>query len=235
MTTIDELRECRNMVAVIKAMKSSNPSITLPKKWRDILIKLLDPYILTLYPIQPGETPMSTNDVPGANPVNGDSLHVGCWAEHADGSLIFVEGAEGNSVVFSMFKMKEPLLEYRDRMPDVNFKDLFTWKPGASGTKGVKWTWHDKTPFPWDRIIQKGVTDGPRLPSAHAQMTVAEQIAADLRLQGAELDRRRYEHRGETRRRRPRSAEQILASLEDALDEYRDSRHYGREYDNDRR
>lgn len=38
---------------------------------------------------------MSTNDVPGANPVNKDILAAGCWAEHADGSLLFVKGNEG--------------------------------------------------------------------------------------------------------------------------------------------
>lgn len=46
---------------------------------------------------------MSTNDVPGANPKNADVLAMGCWAEHEDGSLIFVESVEGGTVVYSIF------------------------------------------------------------------------------------------------------------------------------------
>jgi len=33
---------------------------------------------------------MSTNDVPGAKAANNDALAMGCWAEHADGSLILM-------------------------------------------------------------------------------------------------------------------------------------------------
>lgn len=51
---------------------------------------------------------MSTNDVPGANPVNGDKLGMGCWAEHQDGSMILVEGTEGNRVIYSIFDMARP-------------------------------------------------------------------------------------------------------------------------------
>ena len=58
---------------------------------------------------------MSTNDVPGADPRNSDELATGCWAEHEDGSLIFVESTEVNRVIYSVFDMsRTPPLEYRD-------------------------------------------------------------------------------------------------------------------------
>lgn len=137
---------------------------------------------------------MSTHDVPGANPANGDVLAAGSWAEHVDGSLIFVEGNEGGRVIYSMFDMaKDPPIEYRDAMPEVSFKDSFSWKP--KDKKSIKWTWHDKTPFNWDRIIKKGITDGPRLPSAGHVLTAAEQIAESLALRARALDPRQIAHR----------------------------------------
>lgn len=156
---------------------------------------------------------MSTNDVPGANPVNADELSMGCWAEHADGSLIFVESTEANRVIYSIFDMaKEPPIEYRDAMPKVSFNSTFTWKPGSSRVTGEKWTWHDKTPFPWDRIIKGGAKDGPRSAAAehtlnaaeriiesreHHRSTAAERVAEELRLQGEEIDRSDMGHRME--------------------------------------
>jgi hypothetical protein len=140
---------------------------------------------------------MSTNDVPGANPKNNDKLAMGVWAEHADGSLIFVESTEGNRVIYSVFDMdKEPPVEYRDAMEMGTFKRTFSWD--ASGKKAgtnEKWTWHDKTPFPWDKVIEEGVDDGPRVPSARQQLNAAERVAESLRLRGAALDREEYSDR----------------------------------------
>lgn len=163
---------------------------------------------------------MSTNDVPGANPSNGDQLGMGCWAEHADGSLIFVESTEGSRVIYSIFDMsKEPPVEYRDAMPESSFKVTFTWDPKGKKSANEKWTWHDKTPFPWDKIIKAGVVDGPRYPSADHLMsaaervvasrerhtTAAERVAAELRLRGEELDRGNLDHR----------VEKVLSRMED--------------------
>lgn len=126
---------------------------------------------------------MSTNDVPGSNPANQDSLHTGCWAEHKDGSYIFVEGNEANLVVFSMFDTaKDPVVEYRERMAEATFKRMFSW-PGSTD----KWTWHDKTPFPWDKIITKGASDGQKYASAHDQISAAERVAESLKSKGAEI------------------------------------------------
>ena len=50
---------------------------------------------------------MSTNDVPGANPANRDELAMGAWAEHADGSLIFVESTEGGTCIYEVFDLSE--------------------------------------------------------------------------------------------------------------------------------
>jgi hypothetical protein len=165
---------------------------------------------------------MSTNDVPGANPSNGDSLGMGCWAEHSDGSLMLVESTEASRVIYSMFDMsRDPPIEYRDAMPESSFKKTFSWDPTRRSGPNEKWVWHDKTPFPWDRIIKGGARDGSRLPSAdhiaseaervarsrrRMQVahfdddyedadTAAERVARELRLRGQAFDQRNAEHR----------------------------------------
>lgn len=137
---------------------------------------------------------MSTYDVPGANPANNDVLSCGCWAEHADGSLIFVESTEVNRVIYSIFDMaKQPPIEYRDAMTEVAFKKAFSWHPGSSrdadDLDDLVWTWHDKTPFPWDRVIKAGATDGGRFAFAEHTMNAAERVADSLKLRGAAVAR----------------------------------------------
>jgi hypothetical protein len=121
---------------------------------------------------------MSTNDVPGANPKNRDELACGCWAEHEDGSLIFVESTEDDRVIYSVFDMeKDPVTEYRDSMKIGAFKKAFTWNPSDKALlSGIKWTWHDKTPFPWDRVIKKGAKDGIRHVHVEDQLNAAERV-----------------------------------------------------------
>jgi hypothetical protein len=145
---------------------------------------------------------MATNDVPGANPVNNDELHVGCWAEHEDGSLIFIDGAEGGTVVFSMFDMSsDPLFEYRDSMARVTFEKTFSWDPSdpyyktktGAKAKQEKWTWHDKTSFPWDKVIKAGAKSGPKIAHASHVKTAAQRMAENLAMRGREV-RGRYDH-----------------------------------------
>ncbi len=156
---------------------------------------------------------MSTNDVPGANPRNGDELAMGCWAEHDDGSLIFVESTEVSRVIYSMFDMsKEPPIEYRDAMPEASFKKTFSWDPKS--TKSEKWVWHDKTPFPWDRIIKNGFPDGGRLASADDVMTAAERVAESLRIRGANIARDRFQHRAEQEVPQPQAADAFSVILD---------------------
>lgn len=133
---------------------------------------------------------MSTNDVPGANPRNGDALAMGCWAEHADRSLIFVESVEGGRVVYSLFDLsRDPPFEFRDAMPESDFKSSFSWPNKA----GERWTWHDKTPFPWDRVMQD-FPAGTRIASAGAMTTAAQRIAERLGLRGGAVRRDDLSH-----------------------------------------
>lgn len=139
---------------------------------------------------------MSTNDVPGANQRNGDELAMGCWAEHEDESLIFVESTEGGRVIYSIFDTSpDPPVEYRDAMPEAVFKRRFSWSEEANGASEEKWLWHDKTPFPWDRVIKAGATDGPRRPSAAAELNAAQRVAESLRLRAREVDAGNIAHR----------------------------------------
>lgn len=133
---------------------------------------------------------MSTNDVPGANPANRDVLAAQCWAEADDDSLILVHANENGRVIFSVFDMsKTPPTEYRTAMPEERFKEKFTWKGGAGkGGSDDKWTWHDKTQFPWDRIINAGFPEGEKAAFASDQLTAAARVAASLQRMGADVD-----------------------------------------------
>jgi hypothetical protein len=129
---------------------------------------------------------MSTKDVPGANPANKDTLAMGCWAEAADGSLLLVEGLENGTVIFTMFDVgQDPVVEFRDATPEVEFKTAFSFGVDRSGLKDsklakvpsdIKWTWHDKTPFPWSRAIKFGARSGMRYATASDQLAAADRV-----------------------------------------------------------
>ncbi len=131
---------------------------------------------------------MSTNDVPGYNPANKDVLALGAWAEHRDGSLIFVEAVEAGHVVYCMFDMAPtPPVEYRDSMMEAGFESQFSWDPTKKGSE--QWTWHDKTPFPWERIMGS-FPAGQKDVSADATITAARRVAESLNLRaGAIMER----------------------------------------------
>lgn len=129
---------------------------------------------------------MSTHDVPGAKTANRDILAMGCWAEHDDGSLIFVESVEGGRVVFSVFDVaKDPKVEYRTAMPEQAFKDLFSYGDAYTDDDLI-WTWHDKTPFPWERIMGD-FPEGQRPANAEEVLNAAERVAASLKLRAGEV------------------------------------------------
>jgi hypothetical protein len=155
---------------------------------------------------------MSTSDVPGANPANKDVLAMGAWAEHEDGSLILVESVEAGRVVYSIFDVGAPNgpVEYRDAMPEAGFKARFSWKPGQP--QGEKWTWHDKTPFPWDRVM-RDFPSGARRPSADEEMSAAERVAQSLNLR-AEGVRERQQERPTLQR----AATTIMRGIREAID-----------------
>lgn len=156
---------------------------------------------------------MSTNDVPGAREENHDELAAGCWAEHEDGSLVLVESTEASRVIFSVFDMaREPIVEWRGALPEVNFKKRFSWNP--SDPASVKWTWHDKTPFPWDRVIAEGAEEGVRYASARDQLTAAARVAESLNMRAQDFHDR-PERRDQSRPR----LNTILGGLQTALNE----------------
>jgi len=158
---------------------------------------------------------MSTYDVPGSNPSNNDELSLGCWAEHDDGSLIFVESTEGNRVVYSIFDMsKTPIIEYRDAMAESTFKKQFSWN--KNNKKQDKWLWHDKSAFPWDRVIKKGAQDGLRHASAADTLTAAERVAESLKLHARAFDEGRAETMMPQQRNRVNT---IINRLKNALDD----------------
>ena len=119
---------------------------------------------------------MSTEDCPGYGNAKADVLKTGCWAEHEDKTLIFIESTEGGRCVYSVFDMsRQPVLEFRDSMAIGAFQREFSWSAGDD-TKKDRWTWHNRTPFPWDRVIKAGARDGVRYADVEDQLTAAERI-----------------------------------------------------------
>lgn len=172
---------------------------------------------------------MSTNDVPGAVAANNDKLRQGCWAEHSDGSLIYVYDTEVDNVIYSMFDLSlNPVMEYRHRMPVGDFEKAFSCsradihKPVTVGGKTIKkelWTWHDKTPFPWDRIIKSGLQSVPKIAMAEEQISAAQRVARDLRLRGATLKDGEVDHMQDQERPKDTSSD-IIARLGKAFDAF---------------
>jgi hypothetical protein len=157
---------------------------------------------------------MSTADVPGANPKNHDVLSSGCWAEHADGSLIFVKGTELDQVVYEIFDVAaDPPVSYTDAMPETAFKKSFSFPP--SGVSTEKWTWHDKTPFPWNRVMQS--FKRPR-PTVHAEefVSAAARVAESLRLRAHALHEESVRAHTDQPATRGRA---VLQKLSEALEE----------------
>ena len=121
---------------------------------------------------------MSETSVPGHHKETRDTLHAGCWAEHKDGSLILVESTEigtvgpgrppkDGNVLYSTFSLGSTVNEYRAAESLAKFSSMFSYVPEKDKSKGgtepgqgdgvsEEWTWHDKTPFPWNRVIDAG-------------------------------------------------------------------------------
>jgi len=126
---------------------------------------------------------MSTEQVPGAEVENNDDLHIGCWAEHKDGSMILVEGVTDDGiVVFSMFDFsdKKDPIEYRSSMPINGFNKSFSYNDGDDRSKKIIWTWHDKTAFPWDRVMSQ-LRDGVKDISVNKTLSAAQRIIDSLK------------------------------------------------------
>ncbi len=130
---------------------------------------------------------MSTNDVPGANPVNKDYLDRGAWAEDKDQtSLVHVIGKEAGSVVFQLYDLDEnPIIFYQNAMIESEFKDFFSVPP--VGTSEVEWTWHDKTDFPFDRVMKRFSSKASYHADVQEQMSAAKRINAKLKMKAQRL------------------------------------------------
>jgi hypothetical protein len=130
---------------------------------------------------------MATTAVPGADPRNLDDLSVGCWAEDAKGtSLIHVIGHEGGSVIFQLYDLEQdPPLFYQDAMLEKEFKGFFSVPP--IGTSEVRWTWHDKTTFDWNRVMKRLSMKTPNYADVEDQLTITQKIAQTLGMRGRRL------------------------------------------------
>lgn len=155
---------------------------------------------------------MSTHDVPGHKPEHHDQLAMGCWAEHEDGSLIFIEAVEGGKVVYEMFDLSaDPPMSYRDAMVESRFKQQFSYP----NVLDDRWTWHDKTPFPWD-LVMETIPGGTRHPTADHQISAAARVAKHLDLRARRLRRERFEH---LRSRAGKTARSVRDRLQRAIGE----------------
>jgi len=170
---------------------------------------------------------MATNDVPGSNSFNRDVLAMGSWAEHDDGSLLLVISTEGNRVIYELFDVSgNDAVCYRDAMPIGDFNKAFSWDSNkfVTDTNGrripkEKWLWHDKTPFPFDKVMDNNLLKQGIVPiSAAQQISAAAKVAQSLKLRAEKLDTDNF-------RNKIMAGTSIVSSLKDkfarALDELR--------------
>lgn len=154
---------------------------------------------------------MSTQDVPGANPSNADVLAAGCWAEHEDGSLLYVKGTESDQVVYELYdRAHDPVVYYQDAMRKADFETQFSYPP--VGASDVKWTWHDKTPFPWGRVMQVVQNPAPQHADVQTFLSAAGRVAEALKLRS-----KQYADAGQTEQVRSKGRtllERFNAALE---------------------
>ena len=171
---------------------------------------------------------MATNDVPGANPVNADKLSRGCWAEHDDGSLIFVKDIDENDrVIFEMYDVGtggDPVY-YPHAMTKLDFENQFSSfgaKKDKTKKDTIKWTWHDKTPFPWEKVMKIVKSPLPGM-SATDTISAAKRIAESLKARSSFLDEDHVDQvrddasKGKTRF--ARAAEAFMKGLSEAMQE----------------
>lgn len=135
---------------------------------------------------------MATNDVPGSNPANKDKLSRGCWAEHEDGSLLYVVDIDENDrVIFNMYDLGDtqtPVF-YPHALALTDFEDTFSYNPKKKkkDIADIKWTHHDKTPFPWDKVMKVFSTPVPQNTEVANVLSAASRIAKSLKLRLGEV------------------------------------------------
>lgn len=162
---------------------------------------------------------MATHDVPGANPANADELATGCWAEHEDGSLIFVKSTENDQVVYEIYDMsQDPPVYYNDAMPIAGFERTFSYPP--TGGSGEKWTWHDKTPFPFDRVMQRVKRPQPQYADPEDTLNAAQRIVQSrLNLRAQRVTEESLRHRTpETANRAHAIIDKLATALKELID-----------------
>lgn len=121
---------------------------------------------------------MATHSVPGKKPENQDVLARGCWAEHNDGSLLIVHGIEEGTVVYSLFGART---EWSGRMEEDEFKTRYSFSERQDRDEAWRWLWHDKTPFPSERIVNAGMRSSENVKPA------AQRVAEALGLRARSL------------------------------------------------
>jgi hypothetical protein len=117
-------------------------------------------------------------------------------------------------------------MRYVDAMPIESFNRAYSWRP--ADPVSVRWVWHDKTGFPWERVLDHAAED-PGHEADHVETVAAEpteiltpevrsvaaQLAARLQLIGEELSPEALSHLG------GRRVGSLLQRLNAALEELR--------------
>lgn len=160
---------------------------------------------------------MATQDVPGANPANADVLRAGCWAEHEDGSLLYVKGTENQQVIYELYDLaQDPPVYYQDAMREDAFKKAFSYPP--VGKSGEKWTWHDKSAMPWNRVMKTFDKPRPTHADVHDTLSAAARVAESLRLRAQEIKPETVEQM--TEQPQPKAAVGIISRLQKAFNAF---------------
>lgn len=168
---------------------------------------------------------MSTPDVPGYNPKNNDKLSKGNWAEHEDGSLIYVTDiTPKGKVIFELIDLKNRNnpLKYTHAKDLRDFQKSFSYNPKSSDIDQIKWTWHDKSPFPWEVVMKQLTNPTPLLPDVMDEPNAATKVAQSLQCRLVETltEKDALEMGGLTKKEGPSTARSIFQRLRDAMNAF---------------
>jgi hypothetical protein len=171
---------------------------------------------------QEEELLMATTDCPGYNPANNDKLHAKCWAEHEDGSMIFIKDIDENDrVIYELFDFSDPAhpLAYPHALSMEDFKKTFSSDHKKKKTN-ITWLWHDRTGFPWDRVMASITRPVPAPANVIDTISAAARMADSLntRLREHLTEDKLLQARGLSVREAGTPSKRIIDRLRNALD-----------------
>lgn len=169
---------------------------------------------------------MSTTDCPGYGSASFDKLMRGCWAEHEDGSLIYIKDIDENDrVIFELYELKDKVypVYYQHALAKKDFEKTFSFDPKKKKNDKINliWSWHNRTPFPWDKVMKYVDRPVPVAANVEDQVSAVAKVVDSLHIRMREVLDRDHVLAEQGLEKRPISASSktIFQRLRNAMNE----------------